>query len=294
MPEPLGPPGIIISPYRGSNINNLLKSVFDASYKADIPCIGIYPEGFGGNFFQRLPTLIQDARFLIFDISFADPRVLYSLGYCQTLKKPIVLISNQYSPPLEFSGFNILYFEDEKAETLIEPLYKLLSDLKRNPEKYTWEQILEKTKERNCIFISYSHSDIEYISRLRVHLKPLDKKGKIEIWDDKKIKAGEKWKEEIEKALKRSKAAIFLISADFLASDFIVENELPPLLLKAKNEGLRIIPIIVKPCGYLRDPNLKSFQAINDPEKPLSSLNENDREVVFDKVTKEIEEQFTK
>jgi len=36
------------------------------------------------------------------------------------------------------------------------------------------------------------------------------------------------WKEEIEKALKESVVAVLLISADFLTSEFINSNELPP------------------------------------------------------------------
>ncbi len=52
-----------------------------------------------------------------------------------------------------------------------------------------------------------------------------------------KIKAGDKWKEKIERALEKSAIAILLISADFLASDFIVDNELPPLLKSAEGKG---------------------------------------------------------
>jgi internalin A len=44
------------------------------------------------------------------------------------------------------------------------------------------------------------------------------------------IEQGTKWKEEINKALVSAKVAIQLVSPDFLTSDFIAKNELPPNL----------------------------------------------------------------
>ena len=122
-----------------------------------------------------------------------------------------------------------------------------------------------------------------------VHLKPLERKGLIEIWSDSTIKTGDKWEEKIYKALLESNIAILLISADFMASDFIVENELPPLLSKAEAEGTKILPLIISPCRFSREPTLHRFQAANSPSKPLSKINENERESIYDKIAEDIE-----
>jgi hypothetical protein len=71
------------------------------------------------------------------------------------------------------------------------------------------------------------------------------------------------------------------VSADFLASDFIAANELPPLLRGAQTQGVRIIPVILKPCAFLDIPELSRFQAMNDPSRPLISLSEADREAMW-------------
>ena len=141
----------------------------------------------------------------------------------------------------------------------------------------------------NSLFVSYSHNDREFLDRLLVHLRPLEKEGLVDVWEDSRIRAGDKWKVEIEDALKRSRVAILLISADFLASDFIVDNELPPILTKAESEGTRIIPVVIKPCRFLRDKNLSQFQAINDPHNPLINLAEGEQEVVYDAVAQDVE-----
>ena len=40
---------------------------------------------------------------------------------------------------------------------------------------------------RTKIFISYSHSDEKWLRRLQVHLKPLERQGLIECWDDTRL-----------------------------------------------------------------------------------------------------------
>jgi hypothetical protein len=122
---------------------------------------------------------------------------------------------------------------------------------------------------RNKVFISYSHQDKKWLRRLQVHLKPLEWEGKLECWDDTRIRAGARWREEIEQALAEAKVAVLLISADFLASDFIAENELPPLLARAKENGATILPVIVGHSQFRNTENLSRFQAVNDPKKPL-------------------------
>ena len=138
------------------------------------------------------------------------------------------------------------------------------------------------------VFISYSHTDKKWLDRLLIHLKPLSRDYNIDVWSDKKIKPGSKWKEEIASAVESCDVAVLLISADFLASDFIYTDELPPLLRAAENEGKLIISVIVSPCLLSLNPKISEIQAINDPEKPLLSLYDNDQEMVFVKVVEAI------
>jgi len=139
------------------------------------------------------------------------------------------------------------------------------------------------------IFISYSHNDREYLDRLLIHLKPLEKEGLIDVWADTRLKAGDQWRVEIKKALDRASVAILLVSADFLASDFITENELPPLLRKAQEQGTRIIPVILKPCRFARDKNLQQFQAFNNPSETVVRMTAGKQEKLYDALAAEVE-----
>jgi hypothetical protein len=137
------------------------------------------------------------------------------------------------------------------------------------------------TGSRTQIFVSYSHVDREYLARLKVHLRPFERENLVEVWSDTKIHVGQDWRKEIQAALDRSAAAILLISADFLASDFIANKELPHLLDAAKNDGLRIIPVILKPCAFTDIKDLSMFHCINDPEKSVIALNEAESEKLW-------------
>jgi hypothetical protein len=142
----------------------------------------------------------------------------------------------------------------------------------------------------NRIFISYSHKDQAYLERLMVHLRPLEKKGIIDAWVDTRLKIGDKWRKEIGDALKHASVGILLVSADFLASDFIIDDELPPLLRSAEEKGTLILPVILKPCRFARENSLNEFQAANSPDEPLSVLDESEREFVFDTIAQRIED----
>jgi hypothetical protein len=89
--------------------------------------------------------------------------------------------------------------------------------------------------------------------------------------------------------LASTRVAVLLVSADFLASEFIVTNELPPLLTAAEHEGARIIPVVVKPSRFLREPEIAKFQALNDPTRPLIKLPEVEREELYAKLAELIE-----
>src|SRR5712692_7517570 len=140
---------------------------------------------------------------------------------------------------------------------------------------------------RKKVFISYSHKDARYLHQLVEHLAYYERNNLIEFWSDEKITAGAQWRDEIKRATACTKVAVLLISPSFLASEFIAENELPPLLHAAEEEGAIILPVIVRPSNF-EDTELASFQAVNSPSMPVAKMRGYQRDAFWAKVVKDI------
>lgn len=249
-------------------------------------------KSYPGHSIDPLIEAIKLSDLVIFDTTQANPTVLYMLGIAETLHKPVIIINQiDYQAPFDVSKKRVLLYHRNKLHNELVPhLEKAITVGIQKPEEYTEAEHKPAVEpEKPTVFVSYSHVDSEYLNRFGVHVKPLERKGLVDIWVDTKIKVGDKWQEEIEKALTKSAIAILFISADFLASDFILDNELPPLLEAAENKGTRILPIILKPCRFSREPHLSKFQALNSPENSLLVMSEIERETLWDKLSYEIE-----
>jgi TIR domain len=133
------------------------------------------------------------------------------------------------------------------------------------------------------LFISYSHRDKKWLAELRTHLYDLDKQNLIKIWDDGEIKPGDQWQHEIREALLSAKAAVLLVTKNFLASDFINSVELPPLVKAAKSDNVKLLWIAVG-TSYVKETIISMFQALNSPEKPLDNFKPPKRDKEYIKI----------
>jgi len=145
-----------------------------------------------------------------------------------------------------------------------------------------------RTHNKPLVFISYSHNDRKWVDSLIIHLKPLGHSVSLDIWEDSRITPGAKWRREIGRALSKAAVAIFLVSPDFLASEFVMDEEVASLIQDAEMKGVIIIPLLVRPSLF-RQSILQGFQSINSPEIPLSGVSSYKRDEVFVKLAMTVE-----
>jgi len=141
---------------------------------------------------------------------------------------------------------------------------------------------------RDSIFISYSHQDRKFLNELQTMLKSFQRLGTVNVWDDTQIQPGDQWREEIQKALAKAKAAVLLVSTNFLASDFIAQNELPPLLEAAKKDGLRVFWVCLDNCPHEKT-EIVDYQAVHDLSKLVSDLKPNQRKAIWKNLCQRLE-----
>lgn len=125
--------------------------------------------------------------------------------------------------------------EDEEKTSTIITAYSKLEDGKLNKfegktqSTISYKKITTNTKIKAMkkIFISYSNKDYSFLEKLKSHLSPFEQLKLIEPWDCTALESGN-WHEKIQVKLKEADIVIFLLSANFLESKYIVSEELFP------------------------------------------------------------------
>jgi hypothetical protein len=126
--------------------------------------------------------------------------------------------------------------------------------------------------DNRTIFVSYSRKDEKWRQQI---VKGLNKGGLAAdyvLWDDWHIRYGDEWWQSINEALGTARVALLLVSPDYLAAEFITNVEVPRLLELRERNGLRIIPIIVRPCNWMEVPWISRLLVAPRSGKPLSEL----------------------
>jgi hypothetical protein len=140
---------------------------------------------------------------------------------------------------------------------------------------------MARTAHRHGVFVSYCHKDAKWLERLKVHMDPYVRRGDLKLWDDTMIDPGDQWRTSIKDAMDKAAGALLLVSADFLASRFIVTEELPTLLARAEKGGARILFMVVRPCSLEAHPRIACYQALNQPKRPLSNMPSSKAETIL-------------
>ncbi len=121
------------------------------------------------------------------------------------------------------------------------------------------------------VFYSYAHKDEAHRDRLVRSLTGLRKEGVISEWHDRMIRPGSDWSREIEDKLERAHVVLFLVSPDFMKSEYSMGVEVARAVELHWQRRGHIVPVIVRPApGWKRTP-LGSFQALPRDAKPVST-----------------------
>ncbi len=138
------------------------------------------------------------------------------------------------------------------------------------------------------VFISYSRKDEALKNMLLEHLRVLERFRGVKVWTDAEIPPGGMWREEIDRAMATTDVALLLVSAAFLASDFIQTAELPELLKRQTRKGLVVIPVILRECSWEDNPAIKPFQVLPKGAEPIAKHSGHKRDVALKQVASAI------
>src|SRR5262249_7981150 len=107
------------------------------------------------------------------------------------------------------------------------------------------------------IFISYSHKDepehprdgeVQWLSFVRTYLQPAVKHGVFDLWVDRDMPGSTDWGSEIEQKLRGCDVFILLVSANSMASNYIIDREIAIIRERQANgEKVHFYPLLLTP-----------------------------------------------
>ena len=133
------------------------------------------------------------------------------------------------------------------------------------------------TQHNPIIFISYSSKDRKWVDEFKTFMAPMLRNRNFTIWEDSQLKPGDKWRTEIENVIGKASVAILFVSYNFLASDFILNHELFPILEKANAKGLQVLWIPIGRSLY-EETEIADFHSAWNPRWPLNALGQDKQE----------------
>lgn len=98
------------------------------------------------------------------------------------------------------------------------------------------------------IYIAYAPEDTALKDSLVEHLSMLRRGGIIDAWHEERLSAGDDVQVVKSQWLNRADIVLLLLSADFLASDYLFDNEVKTALERHRRGETRLVPVILRDC----------------------------------------------
>jgi len=146
--------------------------------------------------------------------------------------------------------------------------------------------------QRDQVFICYSRIDDPWRRRINATLAPLLRSGTVKKWDDHDILPGSDWRHEIDRALTDAAVGLCLVSADALASDFIMRIELPALLAAAERGELRLLWVLARDCLWQETP-LARLQAAICTDRALAAMSDSEQDSAIARICLAIRDAYS-
>jgi internalin A len=177
-------------------------------------------------------------------------------------------VSVPYEKLLRFERDGVPAFPEvvEDRTTMLE-VRQLLDGVDLAPPKPAVAMARRETQPITA-FISYAHKDETLRLELDTHLKLLQVTRELDAWHDRSITPGEKWEGQINENLQRADVVLLLLSPDFIASDYC-RKEMEIALQREAAGETRVVPVIVRPCGWQHLP-VQANQALPKDGKPVA------------------------
>src|SRR5450755_3291043 len=125
------------------------------------------------------------------------------------------------------------------------------------------------------VFLAYAHEDELLCSELEKHLSLLQRQGLLSTWQDRRIRAGTDWAQEIDKHSSSASIILLLVSSDFLASDYCYGVEMQRALERHQAGQTQVIPVLLRSVDWKGAP-FQHLQGLPTDARPITKWPDRD------------------
>ena len=140
-------------------------------------------------------------------------------------------------------------FAERKAE-VPRPLQEAVQDAAEQSGESLLMATPPSPSKPPLVFVSYSHEDKLLLEELWRHLGTLIKLGIIEVWDARRLQAGDHIWEQTGERLESAEVILLLVSANYLASRYCMDIEMTRSMERHEKGTALVIPVILRPCSW--------------------------------------------
>lgn len=118
------------------------------------------------------------------------------------------------------------------------------------------------------VFVAYAQKDRHHLERLHVHVADLKRNG-VDFFDDRDIRPGDDWQNVLLGRLNEADVVVLLVTANFTASDFCMERELPRAMQRRAAGECIVLPLYVESVFVSPRSPLQSIQWVPESGSPI-------------------------
>ncbi len=138
-----------------------------------------------------------------------------------------------------------------------------------------------EARSRNVVAIAAA-ADQDFVLDLERAMLPSEKNGEISLFHDGRIKAGENVEDTLRAKIEAADMVLALVSPDFFADENLLDNALE----WAKSRPGVLLPVVIRPCDWRADRDLRKITPLPDDGIPVSISN--NRDEAFQRIVEQL------
>ncbi len=125
------------------------------------------------------------------------------------------------------------------------------------------------------VFVSYSHKDAGFRSKLEVHLAALKREGAVQTFFDGDIHPGANLDASIKRELREAGVFVALASPEYLNSDYCFVKEYQYALRRAGRKTMHVVVAVIRPCQW-KHTRMGRYKALPEDGKEVTTWGNRD------------------